>query len=125
MVNFNDIMETITMIQDENLDIRTITMGISLLDCADSDIGNSCRKVYEKICRKAENRPMRVMGATLRDPYVFLTAALADPRITAFSATHIVFGSRPQLFQTEPVPPRMFLSPGSTAAAVIPYSHSC
>ena len=55
MINLHDIMETITMIQDENLDIRTTTMGISLLDCADSDIGNSCRKVYEKICRKAEN----------------------------------------------------------------------
>ena len=46
MLNFNDILETITMIQDEHLDIRTITMGISLLDCADSDIDRSCRKVY-------------------------------------------------------------------------------
>ena len=53
MVNFNDIMETITMIQDENLDIRTITMGISLLDCADSDIERSCQKVYDKIVTKA------------------------------------------------------------------------
>ena len=53
MVNFNDIMETITMIQDENLDIRTITMGISLLDCADSDIDRSCQKVYDKITAKA------------------------------------------------------------------------
>ena len=42
MLNFNDIMETITMIQEENLDIRTITMGISLLDCADSDIDRAC-----------------------------------------------------------------------------------
>ena len=53
MVNFNDIMETITMIQDENLDIRTITMGISLLDCADSDMDRSCQKVYDKITAKA------------------------------------------------------------------------
>lgn len=53
MINLNDIMETITMIQDENLDIRTITMGISLLDCADSDIDRSCAKVYEKIMRSA------------------------------------------------------------------------
>ncbi len=55
MVNFNDIMETITMIQDENLDIRTITMGISLLDCADSDIDRSCEKIYRKITEKAKN----------------------------------------------------------------------
>ena len=55
MINVNNILETITMIQDENLDIRTITMGISLLDCADSDIEAACRKVYDKITTKAKN----------------------------------------------------------------------
>ena len=54
MLNIRDIMETITMIQEENLDIRTITMGMSLLDCADSDIDRSCAKVYDKITRLAE-----------------------------------------------------------------------
>ena len=53
MLNMKDIMETITMIQEEHLDIRTITMGISLLDCCDTDIDKSCEKVYEKICRLA------------------------------------------------------------------------
>ena len=53
MINTHDILETINMIRQENLDIRTITMGISLLSCADSDIHNSCEKVYEKICRRA------------------------------------------------------------------------
>ena len=49
MVNFNDIMETITMIQEENLDIRTITMGISLLDCCRQQTSTaSCEKVYEQ-----------------------------------------------------------------------------
>ncbi len=55
MINLNDIMETINMISEENLDIRTITMGISLLDCCDSDIEKSCQKVYEKITRLAGN----------------------------------------------------------------------
>lgn len=55
MINLNDIMETINMISEENLDIRTITMGISLLDCADSDINRSCEKVYNKITRLAGN----------------------------------------------------------------------
>lgn len=55
MINLNDILETINMIRQENLDIRTITMGISLLDCADSDIDRSCEKVYEKIVRCAGN----------------------------------------------------------------------
>lgn len=55
MLNMSDIMETITMIQEENLDIRTITMGISLVDCADSDIDKSCEKVYNKIYAKAKD----------------------------------------------------------------------
>lgn len=50
----DNILETIRMIEEENLDIRTITMGISLLDCADSDIDISCKKVYEKITTKAK-----------------------------------------------------------------------
>jgi uncharacterized protein (UPF0210 family) len=54
MLNTGDILETIKMIQDENLDIRTITMGISLLDCMTSDMRSTCAKIYEKICRKAE-----------------------------------------------------------------------
>ncbi len=55
MLNIHDILETITMIEDEKLDIRTITMGISLLDCTDEDIQVSCRRVYDKVCKKAEN----------------------------------------------------------------------
>lgn len=54
MINSYDIIETIKMIQDECLDIRTITMGISLLDCADKNIDTACSNIYEKICRKAE-----------------------------------------------------------------------
>lgn len=55
MINTYDILETIRMIQDECLDVRTITMGISLVDCADSDIDKACNNVYDKICKKAEN----------------------------------------------------------------------
>ncbi len=55
MINLSDILETVNMIREENLDIRTITMGISLLDCADSDIDASCEKVYNKITRLAGN----------------------------------------------------------------------
>ncbi len=55
MININDILETINMIDEENLDIRTVTMGISLLDCIDPDIDAACRKVYDKITSKAKN----------------------------------------------------------------------
>lgn len=53
MLNSFDILETIRMIQDECLDIRTITMGISLLDCIDPDIDRACEKVYTKITSRA------------------------------------------------------------------------
>ena len=49
------ILETIHMIDEECLDIRTVTMGISLLDCADADIEKSCEKIYRKITTKAEH----------------------------------------------------------------------
>ena len=55
MINKHEILETITMIQDENLDIRTVTLGISLLDCMDSNIDLACEKVYNKIVTAAKN----------------------------------------------------------------------
>lgn len=55
MIDTHDILETINMIDNENLDVRTITMGISLLDCIDSDIDKACTKVYDKTCSYAEN----------------------------------------------------------------------
>lgn len=55
MINSSDILETIQMIEQENLDIRTITMGISLRDCCGSDIRQVCNKVYDKITRLARD----------------------------------------------------------------------
>ena len=55
MLNVKDIFETVHMIEQENLDIRTITMGISLIDCIDNDINSCCDKVYEKMTRLAGN----------------------------------------------------------------------
>lgn len=55
MINSYDILETIRMIEKEKLDIRTITMGISLLDCISSDGKAAREKIYDKIVTKAEN----------------------------------------------------------------------
>ena len=55
MLDTNDILETIRMISDENLDVRTVTMGISLLDCADPDPDKACEKIYNKITEKARD----------------------------------------------------------------------
>ncbi len=54
MVNTKDILETINMIREENLDIRTITMGISLYDCVSEDEDRLCERIYDKITRSAE-----------------------------------------------------------------------
>ncbi len=55
MLNTNDILETIQMITDESLDVRTVTMGISLLDCADPDGRAACEKIYNKITARAKD----------------------------------------------------------------------
>ena len=55
MLNPSYIMETINMIRQEHLDIRTVTMGISLLSCADSNIDRACDKVYNKIMGYAKD----------------------------------------------------------------------
>ena len=55
MLNNKDILSTIHMIDQEHLDVRTITMGVSLLDCCDPDPKTACRKIYDKITTSAQN----------------------------------------------------------------------
>lgn len=54
LINSSEILQTIEMIDQQHLDVRTVTMGINLLDCADRDISVCCQRVYDKICSKAE-----------------------------------------------------------------------
>lgn len=53
MITDFEILETLSMFNDQHLDIRTITMGISLMDCAASTPEESCQRIYDKICRYA------------------------------------------------------------------------
>ena len=55
MVELNEVFETVNMVAEENLDVRTITMGISLLDCIDPDLGTLCDKIYKKITESAKD----------------------------------------------------------------------
>ena len=55
MFNTGDILETIEMFTQDNLDVRTVTMGISLLDCIDPDPKKACENIYNKITTKAAN----------------------------------------------------------------------
>ena len=55
MINLYEVTETNKMIEEENLDVRTITLGISLLDCVGADVGETCEKIYTKITTKAKD----------------------------------------------------------------------
>ncbi len=55
MINMYEVSETNEMIEHENLDVRTITLGISLLDCIDSDLEELNRKIYDKITETAKD----------------------------------------------------------------------
>ncbi|MBP5749404.1 MAG: DUF711 family protein, partial [Firmicutes bacterium] len=55
MINLKEVLSTLQMIDQQHLDIRTITMGISLFSCADEDPEKACGRIYDKICRYAEN----------------------------------------------------------------------
>lgn len=55
LMNSSEILQTIQMIDQQHLDVRTVTMGVNLLDCADSSIERCAEKIYDKLCRKAQN----------------------------------------------------------------------
>ncbi|MBR6911281.1 MAG: DUF711 family protein, partial [Candidatus Methanomethylophilaceae archaeon] len=55
MVELDEAFETVNMVSHENLDVRTITMGISLLDCIDPDLDSLCEKIYNKITESAKD----------------------------------------------------------------------
>ena len=55
MININEVLETNKMVEEETLDVRTITMGINLLECADHDLDTCCKKIYDKITSLARN----------------------------------------------------------------------
>lgn len=55
MISINEVIETNAMISKMNLDVRTITMGISLLDCVGKDVAETCEKIYTKITTRAKD----------------------------------------------------------------------
>lgn len=55
MITASEVLETNRMVEQENLDVRTITMGISLLDCADASLDVTCEKIYKKITTFAKD----------------------------------------------------------------------
>lgn len=88
MVYFEEIIETINMIDQENLDVRTITMGISLLDCADGDIERSCEKIYNKITTKAKD--LVKVGEEIENKY---DLPIVNKRISVTPIAHLLAAS--------------------------------
>ncbi|MBD8999329.1 MAG: PFL family protein [Lactobacillus ruminis] len=85
------ILETIHMISDENLDVRTITMGISLLDCIDSDSDKACRKIYDKITTKAKD--LVKVGEQIQEEYGI---PIINKRVTVTPISLIAVASHDQ-----------------------------
>ena len=112
-----EIIETIRMVQMEHLDIRTVTMGISLLDCADSDADALCRRIYEKIM-VAAGRLVPVCETIEKElgiPIVHKRIAVTPVSLVAAGIPADGFpGSRPD------ARPRRRPRPGSTSSAAFP-----
>ncbi len=89
MINFNEVNETIQMLDNQHLDVRTVTMGISLYDCADSDADKACTRIYDKISMRAENlvKEAEKIEKTLGIPIV-------NKRISVTPIAHIASASR-------------------------------
>ncbi len=89
MINFNEVNETIQMLDNQHLDVRTVTMGISLYDCADSDANKACTRIYDKISKRAENlvKEAEKIEKTLGIPIV-------NKRISVTPIAHIASASR-------------------------------
>lgn len=115
MINYGEIMETIKMISKENLDIRTITMGISLLDCVSGDVNRLCEKIYDKVTKSAENlvstgediehtygipiinkrisvTPVSLVGGACRDPEDFVSVAKTLDRAAFETGVNFIGG---------------------------------
>ncbi|MFR0607171.1 PFL family protein [Limosilactobacillus balticus] len=88
-MNSQQIYETSHMISNENLDVRTITMGISLLDCIDSDSTVACQKIYDKITTKAKN--LVKVGQQIEAEYGI---PIANKRVTVTPISLIVAASQ-------------------------------
>jgi len=80
MFNDFEILETLSMFREQHLDVRTITMGINLLDCASDSSEKACQRIYDKICRKAEHLVKRAKTSAMSSVSRSSTSASQSPR---------------------------------------------
>ena len=90
MINIREVEETNKMIEQENLDVRTITLGISLLDCMDADLEKLNEKIYSKITSTA--RDLVAVGQKIENSYCI---PIVNKRISV-TPIALIFGARIQ-----------------------------
>ena len=93
MINITDVLETVRMIRDENLDIRTVTMGISLFDCISDDLDRLEKKIYDKITTSAKN-----LVATCEELERTYGIPIVNKRISVTPISYIGAGLSPDGF---------------------------
>ena len=132
IINSRDIMETIEMLTAENLDVRTVTMGISLLDCIDPDADKACEKIYNKITRLAGNLVSVVDGISAEygipivnkrisvTPIAMLLGACPDAAPVDFAKTLDAAGTKVGVTSAMPSPTRISRVSPSTVNLSIP-----
>ena len=81
MFSTNDVLETVNMIEREHLDIRTVTMGISLMSCISGTAQKTADKVYDTICKRAENI-VKVTGDLSREYGIPIVNDFDEPTLT-------------------------------------------
>ena len=79
MINISEVIETNKMIEQENFDVRTITMGINLLDCASTDLDELCQNIHNKITRLAKN--LVKTGEEISKELVYLSSTSVSPSL--------------------------------------------
>ena len=106
MLNTNDILETIRMIHTDHLDIRTITMGVSLLDCASDDADVFASRIYDKITKSAERLvPVgEEIEKELGIPIVNKRISVTPMALVAAPATRRTMCLLPWLWTGRPIP---------------------
>ena len=93
MLDTRDILETIQMIREENLDIRTVTMGISLFDCVSDDGDRLCQNIYDKITRSAEH-----LVATGQDIEKKYGIPIVNKRVSVTPISLVAGNQSPEVF---------------------------
>ena len=126
MFNTNEVLETINMIEREHLDIRTVTMGISLMPCLSGSAEATAKKVYDTICKRAENivknadkSPRKARQQKKHEFFLYAEKGFRDNHLKSLPRAEIGFFLSRSPYVTDHISPVIVISPVSTLIASI------